>query len=89
VPLHCDAKISVQSDGRYLHFRLRDEDQAFVACAVDVDYLYMRGLKDGIIDENSGALFRRYQSEIEACASEKFDSGVESPIIISSDIGEC
>jgi hypothetical protein len=48
----------------------------------------MRGLKDGIRDQDSRALFRLYQSEIEACASKKFDRGVETPFITSSDMEE-
>ena len=87
MPLFIDSNGPVQSDGRYIHFKLRDEDRAFVQCAVEIDFLFQRGLKDGIRDQNSRALFRLYQKEIEAIASAKFDAGSERPLITASDAG--
>ena len=85
--LFIDSDGSVQSDGKYIRFKLRDEDRAFVQCAVDIDFLFQRGLKDGIRNQNSRALFRLYLKEIEAIASAKFDAGSELPLITASDAG--
>ena len=87
MPLFSDPNDSVRSDGQYIHFRLIDEDRAFVQCAVDVDFLFQRGLKDGIRDQNSRALFRLYQKEIESIASAQFDAGSERPLITPTDWG--
>ena len=87
MPLFCDSSDSIRSDGKYIDFRLIDEDRAFVQCAVDVDFLFQRGLLDGIRDQNSRVLFRLYQNEIEAMASAKFDAGSERPLITATDPG--
>ena len=51
----------MQSDGKHIHFNLKDDDRAFVQCAVDIEYIFQRGLKDGIRDQNSRALLLLYQ----------------------------
>ena len=76
----------LQSDGRYIHFKLRDRDMAFVNCAVEVEFRFMRGLRDGVRHRNSSALFLLYKKEIEQMASEKFDVGAEQPLITASDL---
>ena len=87
MPLFSDSNDSVRSDGKYIHFKLIDGDRAFVQCAVDVDFIFQRGLKDGIREQNSRALFRLYQKEIEAIASAKFDAGSVRPLITATDSG--
>ena len=86
MPLSNGSDFPFRYDGRYIHFKLRDDDMAFVNCAVDGDYLLMRGLKDGIRDQAARALFLLYKHEIEELASRKFDSGAERPFITLSDI---
>jgi hypothetical protein len=84
MPLGFEAGPRLRSDGRCIYFRIYDPDGAFVECAVSVDYLLLRAEIDGFRNQNSGALFLLYKTDIMRLASELFDSGENRPLITTS-----
>jgi hypothetical protein len=84
MPLGFEDGPGLKSDGQCIYFRIYDLDGAFIECAVSVDYLLLRAETDGFRNQNSGALFVLYKTDIMRLASELFDSGENRPMITPS-----